>query len=252
VSPNPQLNLRSDATRGNLLANPRIRVRNREKARIHIGDKVPVITTTSTANVGVSENVSYLDVGLKLDVEPTISLDQEVAIKVGLEVSSIAREVTSRQGTLAYQVGTRTASTVLRVKDGETQVLAGLISDQDRTNANRVPGLGQLPVIGRLFANYHDERQKTEIALLITPRIVRGLPQRDALSLEYPAGTEAATGAAPLELQPRGAISTPLPGGAAPAGRPAPEAPANPAPAAPAAPAATPGQDAAPAAPPGR
>src|SRR5262249_28707633 len=146
---------------------------------------------------------------LKLDVEPTISLEQEVAIKVGLEVSSIVREVTSRQGTLAYQVGTRTASTVLRVKDGETQVLAGLISDQDRSNATRVPGLGQLPIVGRLFANYHDERQKTEIALLITPRIVRGLPQREALTLEYPSGTEAAAATSPLEIQPRSGIVVP-------------------------------------------
>ena len=67
-----------------LLANPRVRVKNREKAKVHIGSKVPVITTTSTANVGVSSSVSYLDVGLKLDVEPNIYLRDEVAIKVHL------------------------------------------------------------------------------------------------------------------------------------------------------------------------
>ena len=130
-----------------LLANPRIRVKNHEKAKVHIGSKVPVITTTSTANVGVSSSVSYLDVGLKLDVEPSIYLRDEVAIKLGLEVSNIMRQV-NVSGTLAYELGTRTTATVLQLKDGETQVLAGLISDEDRRTANKIPGLGDLPVIG--------------------------------------------------------------------------------------------------------
>ena len=145
------LNLRSEMGDANLLANPRIRVKNKEKARVHIGDRVPVITTTSTANVGVSESVSYLDVGLRLEVEPVVSLDEEVAMRVGLEVSSIVREVTSKSGTLTYQIGTRSAATNLRLRDGETQVLAGLISDEDRRSSQRVPGLGDLPLIGRLF-----------------------------------------------------------------------------------------------------
>src|SRR6185312_13964719 len=80
----------------NVLANPRIRVKNKEKAKIHIGDRVPVITTTAAATGGfVSESVTYLDIGLKLEVEPLISLDDEVGIKVGLEVSNIVREVKS-------------------------------------------------------------------------------------------------------------------------------------------------------------
>src|SRR5262249_13400738 len=106
VSPNPGVTARKEQSDVDLLANPRIRVRNREKARVHIGDRVPVITTTSTANVGVSESVSYLDVGLKLDAEPNVYPDQDVAIKLSLEVSSIVQEVKSAQGTLTYQVGT--------------------------------------------------------------------------------------------------------------------------------------------------
>jgi general secretion pathway protein D len=184
------LNLRSENSDTNLLANPRIRVKNRDKARVHIGDRVPVITTTSTANVGVTESVNYLDVGLRLEVEPNVSLDEEVGIRVGLEVSSIVREVTSRSGTLTYQLGTRSAATNLRLKDGETQVLAGLISDEDRKSAQRVPGLGDLPVIGRLFATERKDGSKTEVILLITPHIVRNLARPGATSMEFTSGTE--------------------------------------------------------------
>ncbi|MDQ3187220.1 MAG: type II and III secretion system protein, partial [Pseudomonadota bacterium] len=134
----------------NVLANPRIRVKNREKAKILIGDKVPVVTTTATANVGVASSVSYLDVGLKLDVESTISLQDEVSMKVSLEVSNIVREVPVTGGGLAYQVGTRTAATTLALKDGETQILAGLISDDERITFSKIPGLGDLPWVGKL------------------------------------------------------------------------------------------------------
>ena len=190
VSPNPQLNLKKEDGDVQILANPRIRVMNKQKAKIHIGDKVPVITTTSTANVGVSESVSYLDVGLKLDVEPTVYLDNDVGIKVGLEVSNIVREIRSANGTLTYQIGTRNADTVLRLKDGETQILAGLISDEDRRSASKIPGLGDLPMLGRLFSTHHNEANKTEIILLITPHIVRNLTRLDARMSEFPAGTE--------------------------------------------------------------
>jgi general secretion pathway protein D len=200
VSPSPQLNLRSDDSDVNLLANPRIRVRNRDKARIHIGDRVPVITTTSTANVGVSESVSYLDIGLKLDVEPNIYLDQDVAIKVGLEVSNIVREVRGAQGSLTYQLGTRNAATSLRVKDGETQILAGLISDEERKSASKVPLLGDLPLIGRLFGTWGEDRTKTEIVLLITPRVVRNTTPPPGYVAQFNAGTEASVGAARIEL----------------------------------------------------
>jgi len=195
------LNLRSEAGDGNTLANPRIRVKNREKAKIHIGDKLPVFTTTSTANVGVSASVSYLDVGLKLDVEPNVYLDDEVGIKVQMEVSSVTREVTGPAGSLAYQIGTRSAATVLRLRDGETQVLAGLISDEERSSANRLPGLGDIPTLGRLFSSTRDNNSKTEIVLLITPRIVRNVARPDANAFNEPAGSESDVGAPPVLLK---------------------------------------------------
>jgi general secretion pathway protein D len=198
------INLRLQDGDTNLLANPRIRVRNREKAKVHIGDKLPVITTTSTANVGVSESVQYLDVGLKLDVEPNVYLENDVAMKVGLEVSNIVQEIRSQNGTLTYRLGTRNTATVLRVKSGETQILAGLIQDEDRRTVDKVPGLGNLPVIGRLFSSRNDTRAKTEIVLLITPYVVRNVDRPGPATLQFAAGTEANFGAAPLRL--------PLPG----------------------------------------
>ncbi|MBT9507749.1 MAG: general secretion pathway protein GspD [Rhodoferax sp.] len=206
-NPALMLNLKNQVGDGNMLANPRIRVKNREKAKIHIGDKLPVFTTTSTANVGVAASVSYLDVGLKLDVEPNIYLDDEVSIKVGLEVSSIAKEISGPAGSLAYQVGTRSASTVLRLKNGETQVLAGLISDEERSSANRLPGLGDIPLLGRLFSSQRDNSSKTEIVLLITPRIVRNLARPEGLSANVAAGSELSVGAPALQVktaEPRG------------------------------------------------
>jgi general secretion pathway protein D len=200
--PNPVLNLRKEDGDTNVLANPRIRVKNREKAKIHIGDRLPVITTTSTANVGVAESVSYLDVGLKLDVEPNVYLENDVAIKVGLEVSNVVSTIKSANGTTAYQVGTRNATTFLRLKDGETQVLAGLINDEDRKSANKVPGLGDLPLLGRLFSSRLGETNKNEIVLLITPRVVRNIVRPEATVAEFMSGTEAIAGAPPITLKP--------------------------------------------------
>jgi general secretion pathway protein D len=229
-NPAAVLRLRSEDGDSSTLANPRIRVRNRDKAKIHIGDKLPVFTTTSTANVGVSASVAYLDVGLKLEVEPSVYRDDEVGIKLNLEVSNIVREVPGPASPLAYQVGTRSASTVLRLKNGETQVLAGLINDEDRSAAQRLPGLGNLPVLGRLFSAQRDSNNKTEIALLITPRILRNVLPPVALLADMPAGTEASVGTEPLRLGPTAPGSLGLLGdGRAGAGGPPPPPAAVPA-----------------------
>ena len=193
------LNLRQTDGVVNTLANPRIRVKNREKARIHIGEKVPVITTTSTANVGVSSSVNYLEVGLKLDVEPNVYLDDEVAIKLQLEVSNILEQL-NVSGTVSYRLGTRNAATTLRLHDGETQVLAGLINDEDRRSANKVPYLSDFPILGHLFTSDNDQRVKTEIVLLITPRVVRNLARPQTVQAHFPSGTESAPGAMPLRI----------------------------------------------------
>jgi general secretion pathway protein D len=173
----------------NLLANPRIRARNHEKAKIHIGERVPSVTSTATS-IAVSESVNYLDIGLKLEVEPSIFLDNDVAIKISMEVSNIVSEIQTKSGTSAYRIGNRSASTVLRLKDGETQILAGLLNDEDRRSANKIPGIGDFPILGRLFGGNVDANEKTEIILSITPRLIRNIQRPDAALAEFRAGTE--------------------------------------------------------------
>jgi len=229
-----QLNAKRQDGRTNVLANPRIRVKNKEKARVHIGDRVPVITTTAGATGFVSESVNYLDVGLKLEVEPQVYLDDDVGIKVNLEVSNVSQQVRTSSGTVAYQVGTRNANTVLRLKDGETQVLAGLINNEDRRTANRVPGLSNLPLAGRLFSSNDDTANKTEIVLLITPRVIRNIERPSVRQEEFNSGTE-------MELGGGGGLPvSPLTIVPAPAAQPAPQQPAPSIPSQPLPPAAGP------------
>lgn len=190
VSPNPALNFKKTTGDVNLLSNPRIRVKNNEKAKVMVGDKVPIITTTSTGTFAVAETVTYIDVGLKLDIEPRINLDNYVNIKVGLEVSSLGDSTKTTNGAKVYAIGTRNASTVLRLKHGETQILAGLILDDERKSTSRLPGLGDLPVLGRLFSNQEDKKSKTEIVLAITPRILNNIQLPKADISEYWSGTE--------------------------------------------------------------
>ncbi|MEN9867652.1 MAG: hypothetical protein RL748_3242, partial [Pseudomonadota bacterium] len=183
------VNIKNQDTDTNLLANPRIRARNHEKAKIMIGDRVPNITSTTTTT-STGESITYVDVGLKLEVEPSVYLDNDVAIKVGLEVSNVVSQLRTNSGSVAYQIGSRSANTVLRLKDGETQVLAGLINDEDRRNAKKVPGFGEIPVLGRLFGSSDDSRDKTEIVLSITPHIIRNIQRPSANITEFRAGTD--------------------------------------------------------------
>jgi general secretion pathway protein D len=184
------VNLKREVGDFNTLANPRIRARNKEKAKILIGDKIPVITSTASNTGFVSESVSYLEVGIKLEVEPTVYADDDVAIRVALEVSSLGTAVKTNSGTLAYQIAPRSASPQLRQRDNQTQLLGGLITRDDRTTASRVPGVGDLPVLGRLFSSQLDNGQRTELVLAITPRIVRNIRHPDASETEVWVGTE--------------------------------------------------------------
>jgi general secretion pathway protein D len=210
----------------NTLANPRIRVRNKEKAKVVIGDKLPTITTTISPGVGgfASESVNYVDVGLTLNVEPTIYLNNEVAIRISLEVSNLVDTMTTKSGTVAYRIGNRAATTMLQLKDGENQVLAGLIKAEDRSSGRKVPGVGSLPILGRLFGSTQDSNDKTEVVLSITPHLVRNIQRPAATLSEFSAGTESSfrrrpdtSARAPAALPVRQPLPQPMPGQSAPA-----------------------------------
>lgn len=186
------LNLLHRDTDTNLLANPKIRVKNRDKAKIHVGDKVPVLTSVANSTGFVSQSVSYIDVGIKLEVEPTILIQNQVSIEVELEVSNIIDQVTSNSGVLAYSIGSRNAVTTLQLKDGETQVLAGLFTDDRQDNTYKIPGLSNLPFIGRLFTNISSDKQKSEIVLLITPRILHNIVPANSVYTAFPSGVSQA------------------------------------------------------------
>jgi len=203
---NVTVNAMKQAGLVNTLASPRIRARNKEKAKVLIGQREPVITNSVTPTAAgtpvVTGSVQYLDVGLTLEVQPTVYLDTDVAVKINLEVSSILKQITTTSGTIAYEIGTRNANTLLRLKDGETQILAGLIQDSDTRNFNSIPGLGDIPILGHLFGEQHLDREKSEIVLSITPRIIRMQPRPAAESTEFWYGSESRMRTRPFASEP--------------------------------------------------
>ncbi len=214
VSPIPTITLNAmlQDSDTNILSSPRLRVRNREKAKIMIGDRVPIITNTLTPQTSgtpvLSGTVTYQDVGLKLDVEPDIHLDNEVSIKLGLEVSSLGNGVKNEStGSLVYTVQTRNTNTTLRLRDGETQILAGLIEDKDTNTADKVPALGQIPILGHLFSSNSGNKSKKEIILSITPHIVGNFKLPEAREMEYWSGTESALRSSQLVMKPLGTVT---------------------------------------------
>jgi general secretion pathway protein D len=219
----PSITATLNATLGdaNLLSNPSIRVKNREKARIHIGEKLPVFTsnfnsssTAGTTGNAFSTQVTLLEVGLKLDVEPIIHMSRDVEIKLALEVSNVIERVIGPAQSVGYRVGTRNAVTSLRLRDGETQILGGLIRDDDRQSVTGVPGLIELPILGRLFGPTTDVKEKTEIILLITPRVVRAISAPLIARSALASGTEGAVGVAPLRMSESAVIAIDSTGGA--------------------------------------
>ena len=179
--PSATFNFGKTLANGETLSNPKIRVKNREKAKFNVGTRVPITTTSSPSGGGVSVNVQYVDVGVKVNAEPTIQLNNEVSIKLGLEVSSILQRDTigTDQATTVVTIGTRNLDTVLSLKDGETSIIGGLIQKTDTDSKNKVFLLGDIPFLGSLLSNTNKSGEKRELLLAITPRIVRGVTVPD-------------------------------------------------------------------------
>lgn len=175
---------------GKTLANPRIRVLSGKPAKIHIGDRVPLIATTIQDATGQVRNAyDYKDIGIRLVAEPLVHIDNSVNVKLALEVSSLGQNL-GTPAQPAYSIGSRNAETSMLLRDGETAILGGLISDSERNTRVFVPGLGDIPAVGALFTNYSNSGDRTDVLLTITPRVVRGWEQSAPAARQFYSGTE--------------------------------------------------------------
>lgn len=182
------------------LANPRVRVLNNKQAKFHIGDKIPVQTSTvqSTAAGAVTSTFEYKDVGIKLSIEPVIHLNNTVTLKLTLEISTLGDALDFGNNQKQYKFGTRNTETMINLRDGETVIIGGLIKDEERKSRIKIPLLGDIPILGKLFSSSDDGAIKTDILMSITPNIVRAmeLPDKDAQT--FWSGTEEAYDIKPL------------------------------------------------------
>ncbi|HEX2224659.1 MAG TPA: cohesin domain-containing protein [Thermoanaerobaculia bacterium] len=167
-------------TDAQLLAKPQLRITDGEKANLIIGDKVPIpLTTFNTQNAGAAGGIipitsfQYQDVGIRIDIEPRVHHNQEITLKIKVEVSNINGFVEASGGQEQPVIGTRTIESTIRLQDGETNFLAGLIRSDETESENGIPGLSDIPVLGRIFSKKRTENQRTDVILTLTPHIVR-------------------------------------------------------------------------------
>lgn len=160
------------------LANPELRISEGEKATLHIGQRVPVpVTTFPTINTATSGGLAgqatsfqYQDIGIKVSIEARVHHNREVTLKLTVEVSDIAAAATTSD---LPSFNTRTIEATIRLKDGETNFLAGLIQQAELTTSQKTPFLGDIPILGRLFTKDHTSRHRTDLMLTMTPHIIR-------------------------------------------------------------------------------
>lgn len=192
--------LKTDAD-AQTLANPRVRVLNNKQAKFHIGDRIPIQTSTSqgVAVGGIQTSTfEYKDVGIKLNIEPNVHLNSTVTLKMGLEISTLGDALDFGNGQRQYKFGTRNTDTTINLRDGETVIIGGLIKDEERKSSNKIPLLGDIPILGKLFSSSDDGTIKTDILMSITPNIVRNLELPDKEIQSFWSGTEEAYDVKPM------------------------------------------------------
>jgi general secretion pathway protein D len=162
-----------------ILQNPRIRATDGQRAQLKIGSRIPVATgsynagvATGTASIGVQTQFTYLDIGVNIDVTPTVHYDREITLKLEIGVLSQTGQVTI-SGVTEPIIGQRTANQVIQLKEGEPSILAGIVATEDDKNVSGTPGLGELPFIKYFFSSQSKEVKKNEIVFLLIPHIVR-------------------------------------------------------------------------------
>ena len=171
--------LKTDAD-AQVIAKPQLRVSEGAKATVRIGDRIPIPNTTfnSAPTVGGTVGVpitsfTYQNVGINIDLEPRVHHNREITLKGKIEISSLAGQVSAGGGLTQPIIGTREIESTIRLRDNETNILAGLIREEERKSLSGVPGLSDIPVLKRLFGNTETTIQSTDIVLMITPHIIR-------------------------------------------------------------------------------
>lgn len=178
------------------LAQPKLRITEGEKATLTIGDRVPIPTTTfNTSNVAGSNIVpvtsfQYQDVGIKIEIEPRVHHNEEVTLKLKVEISNIASFVDAGGGQSQPVIGTRAIESSIRLSDGETNFLAGLIRSDEGQSETGIPGLADIPVLGRLFKRTSTDVRRTDIVLTLTPHVIRRADITEGDLLPIWVGTE--------------------------------------------------------------
>lgn len=179
-----------------LLARPQLRVTEGEKATLTIGDRVPIPTTTFNTSNTIGGSVvpitsfQYQDVGIKIDVEPRVHHNREVTLKLTVEVSQLGEPQPVGNGQTQPSIGTRTITSILRLKDGESNFLAGLIRTDREKAVSGIPFLMDIPVIGTLFSHVREKEIRKDLLLTLTPRIIRMPDITDEDLLPIWVGTE--------------------------------------------------------------
>ncbi|MEP6934861.1 MAG: secretin N-terminal domain-containing protein, partial [Nitrospirota bacterium] len=193
------------------LASPKLRVLNNKPATIQVGDKQPILLSTTNVLPGQAAtgaipttstvtSIEFKDTGVKLTVEPVIHLDNQLTLKLKVEVTRLGDRVVLQSSPLISQFtfGTRVAETALMLRDDETVVLGGLIQDDVKKVRQSVPILGDIPLIGQFFSTTEENRVSTEIVLTITPHIIRKLDTPGLEAQAFWSGTEMNYSTTPL------------------------------------------------------
>ena len=161
-----------------ILQNPRIRATDGQKATLKIGSKIPIATgsysstLTSTAGLGVQTQFTYLDIGVNIDMTPTVHYDHEITLKMKIEVSSHTGDVTISNVTEPI-ISQRTVEHTIQLKEGEPSILAGILTRSESLGVSGTPGLGELPFLKYFFSSQSKEKQQDEVVFLLIPHIVR-------------------------------------------------------------------------------
>jgi general secretion pathway protein D len=193
--------LKSD-TNTRTLANPQLRTAEGAPAQARFGDRVPVPVTTFApiATGGTPQqpitSYNYENIGVNIDITPRMHHDDDVTLQLKVVVQSISG--TGFGGLPTF--GNREISTIIRLRDGETSMLAGLIRDDERRVLEGIPGLIDIPVVGRLFAHTQTETTQTDIILTLTPHIIRVLDLTEGDLRSFRVGRDSLTPLAELPL----------------------------------------------------